>query len=192
MSLTKVRLKMLEKIAQAQGAQPDPGGAQTNVPATSNNTAVPTDPSPPVSQLYPIRNGFDSARVAIIDGLVKQLSMSANIATGGKYNLQSLKNQNFQFDPSSFASPDQKNLMVFFQKTFNTLLNRGQDFNQPVSSTQLNSWVSYLLQSPELANLSQVNPTGQIAQKAPIQGNFKDTIREALARLQPTVPTRKA
>jgi len=190
--MTKVRLKMLQKIAQAQGAQPNPGGDQTNVPATSNNTSVPSDPSPPASQLYPIRNGFDAARVVILDGLVKQLSVAANVATGGKYNLQNLKNENFQFDPSEFASPDQKNLMVFFQKVFFTLLNRGQNFNQPVNAAQLNSWVSYLLQSPELANLSQINPTGQIAQKAPVSGNFKDTIREMLARLQPTVPTRRA
>src|SRR5579863_8794000 len=105
MSPAKVRLKILRKIAQAQGAtgldpgapgsQPNPAGTQANVPATSNNTQVPQDPSPPASQLYPIRNGWDSARVAIIDGLVRQLSVAANVATSGKYNLQNLRNNNF-------------------------------------------------------------------------------------------------
>jgi hypothetical protein len=191
MSLSKFRLKMLQKIAQAQGEQANPGGTQTNVPATSNNTQVPQDSSPPASDLYNIRGGYDSTRVGIINGLVKILSTAANTATNGKYNLQILRNQNFTFDPSEFTSPDQKNLMVFFQKVYKTLLNNGQEFAQPVNATQLSNMVNFLLQSPELANLSQVNPTGQIAQKAP-PGNFKDNIREQLARLQPTVPTRRA
>lgn len=202
MSLAKVRLKILRRIAQAQGAtgtdpgaqgsQPNPAGAQANVPGTSNNTQVPPDPSPPASQLYPIRNGWDSARVAIIDGLVRQLSVAVNVATNGKYNLQNLRNNNFTFDPSEFGSPDQKNLMLFFLKVYKTLLHNGQNYTQPVSATQINDMANFLLQSPELANLSQVNPTGQIAQKVPIPGNFKDTIREMVARLQPTVPTRRA
>lgn len=191
MSLAKIRLKMLQKIAQAQGAQNNPGGTQTNVPSTSNNTQVQPDPSPPASDLYNIRSGYDSARVGIINGLVRQLSAAANVATSGKYNLQILRNQNFTFDASEFNSPDQKNLMLFFLKVYKTLLNNGQEFTQAVNATQLTNMINYLLQSPELANLSQVNPTGQIAQKAPIKGNFKDTIREQLARLQPTVPTRR-
>ena len=184
MSLTKIRLKLLQKIAQTQGDQNNPGGDATNMPATSNNIAVPPDTSPSVSQLYPIRNGFDSARASIIDGLIRQLSVAVNVATDGKYNLQKLRNINFQFDPSEFGSPDQKNLMLFFQKVFKTLLNSGQTFTQPINAVQLNNMVTFLLQSPELANLSQVNPTGQIAQKAPIKGNFKDIIREQLARLR--------
>jgi hypothetical protein len=190
MSLSKIRLKMLEKIAQAQGEQANPGVTQTNVPATSNNTQVQPDPSPPASDLYDIRGGYDAARVGIINGLIRQLSVAVNVATSGKYNLQILKNQNFTFDPSEFTSTDQKNLMLLFQKVYKTLLNNGQEFTAPVNAAQLTNMINYLLQSPELANLSQVNPTGQLAQKAPIKGNFKDTIREQLMRLQPTVPTR--
>lgn len=190
MSAVKLRLKILTRLAQATGAIPTT--STTNVPATSNNTAVPPDPSPLASSLYPsIRIGFDSARVAIIDSLVRILSSAANIATNGKYNLQNLRNQNFLFDPSEFASPDQKNLMVFFQKVYKTLLNNGQAFTVAVSAEQLQQMIPFLLQSPELANLSVVNPTGQIAQKAP-PGNFKDNIRELVARLQPTVLTRRA
>lgn len=207
MSLARTRLKMLQKIAQVAGSPPSPGSPASppspsspadpgapSVPGTTQpTTTVPADPSPPASQLYPtVRNGYDSTRVNIIDSLVRQLSSATNVATQGKYNLQQLRNSNFQFDPSQFASPDQKNIMLLFLKVYKTLLNNGQNFTQPVSAQQLNGYVSLILQSPELANLSQVNPTGQIAQKAPIPGNFKDTIRELVARLQPTVPTRRA
>lgn len=210
MSLARTRLKILQKIAQAvPGSPPSPMPAgdpaspaspasptspnAPTVPGTPQNTTVPVDPSPPASQLYPtLRVGFDANRVGIIDALVKQLSSATNVATDGKYNLQQLRNNNFQFDPSQFSSPDQKNIMNLFNKVYKTLLNSGQTFNQAVSAQQLSNYVAIILQSPELANLSQVNPTGQIAQKQPIPGNFKDTIRELVARLQPTVPTRRA
>lgn len=190
MSLAKVRLKILQKIAQTV---PTDAATSTATPNATTSTPVPADPSPLASSLYPgIRQGFDSARVTIIDNLVKMLSSATNVATSGKYNLQILRNQTFQFDPSSFPSPDQKNLLVFFLKVYKTLLNSGQNFEQPVTAEKLAQMVPYLLQSPELANMAQINPTGQIAQKSPIPGNFKDNIRDLVARLQPTVTTRRA
>jgi hypothetical protein len=188
MSLTKTRLKILKRIAQAAGA---PSAPANPMPATSNNIAVPPDPSPSASSLYPyLRAGFDANRITIVDQLCHILSTAANMATSGKYNLQNLRNKNFQFDPSEFADPNQKNLMVFFLKVFRTLLNSGEPFVAPVSAEQLKQMIPTLLQSQELSNLSQMSPTGQIAQKFP--GNFKDNIRDLIARLQPTVPTRRA
>lgn len=190
MSLAKVRLKILQKIAQTV---PTDAPTSTATPNATSTTPVPADPSPLASSLYPgIRRGFDSARVAIIDSLVRMLSSAANIATNGKYNFQILRNQTFQFDPSSFTGTDQKNLMVFFLKVYKTLLNNGQTFDQPVSGEKLQQMVAYLLQSTELNNLASINPTGQIAQKSPIPGNFKDNIRDLVSRLQPTVTTRRS
>ena len=190
MSPAKVRLKILQKIAQTVPSDPT---TSTATPNATTNAAVAPDPSPLASSLYPtIRVGWDSARVSIIESLVRTLSMAANIATNGKYNLQILRNQNFQFDPSSLTDSDQKNLMVFFLKVYKTLLNAGQPFTQALTPDQVTAMIPYLLQSPELANLSTINPTGQIAQKTPISGNFKDGIRDLVARLQPTVTTRRA
>src|SRR5579864_8569697 len=191
MSAAKFRLKLLTKLAQTVVSQPATSNATT--PNTTTNAAVPPDPSPLASSLYPtIRVGFDPARVSIIETLVKMLSLGANIATNGKYNFQNLRNQNFQFDPSSLTSPDQKNLLVFFLKVYKTLLNGGQPFTTAVTADQVKQMVPFLLQSPELANLSQINPTGQISQKSNLSGSFKDNIRDLVARLQPTVPTRRA
>lgn len=188
MSLTKTRLKILRRIAQETGA-PAPDAPATATPADPP-VAPPPAPTLRASEAYPsIRVGFDAGRVAIIDNVVARLNIASNTITNGKYNFQVLKNNNFQFDPSEFSSPDQKNLMLFFQKVFQTLLNRGASYTQAVSSQAINTAVQYLLQSPELANLSQVNPAGPIAQKIP--GNFKDGLRELIARLQPTVPTQR-
>lgn len=191
MSAIKLRLKLLTKLAQTVVSQP--ATSNTVTPNATTNAAVPPDPSPLASSLYPtIRVGFDSARVSIIETLVKMLSSAINIATNGKYNFQNLRNQNFQFDPSSLSSPDQKNLLVFFLKVYKTLLNGGQPFTAALTADQVKQMVPFLLQSPELANLSQINPTGQIAQKSNLSGSFKDNIRDLVARLQPTVPTRRA
>lgn len=188
MSRVLARIKILQRIAQTVVSQP--ANTETTTANAPTNTTVPPDPSPLASSLYPtIRVGFDPARVVIIENLIRTLSLATNIATNGKYNLQNLKNQNFQFDPSGLTTPDQKNLTVFFLKVYKTLLNAGQPFTAVVSADQLQKSVLYLLQSPELANLSQINPTGQIAQKSQISGSFKDAIRELIARLQPTVTT---
>jgi hypothetical protein len=198
MSLMKFRLKILQKLAQQTGAAAAPAAptsstttTDANTPATTNNPATPPAPAIRASDIYPtVRIGFDPGRVVVIDSLVGILNTASQIATAGQYNLQVLRNLNFQFDPSSFTSPDQKNLMIFFQKVWKTLLNGGVAFTAPMPAATLNTDVQFLLQSPELANLSQMNPSGAISQKIP--GNFKDDIRNLIARLQPTVPTRRA
>lgn len=189
MSLTKTRLKILQKIAQTAGMQ----GAQTtttnSTPTTSNNTQVAPDPSSPASDYYPTLKAAFPNSWQRIDTLCRVLSKAVNVATNGKYNLQVLKDSNFTFDPSQFPSPDQKNIMVFFAKVYQTLLNRGQTFQQKTDPRQM---ISFLLQSSELNNLSQVNPTGQIAQQTHIQGSFKDTIVNLLNAIQPTISHQRA
>jgi hypothetical protein len=190
---SKVRLGLLYRVAQS--AQPT---ALLGQPAYSQGAPPPggsitPDPSPPATSLYPtIRTGFNTRRSNIIDNLVKQLSVAVNTATMGQYNLLSLRDNSFQFDPSQFKSPDQKNLIVLFQKVYNSLLNHGETFQQEVNANQLHTMIQSLLQSPELNNLSTVNPTGQISQNVSTHGDFKNAIRELLISLQPTTPVRRA
>lgn len=168
-----LRKKIIEKLAQQATIQP----AQQQVP-----------PAPTIlaSLAYPsIRSGYTSAQVNIIDDLVNKLNVATHLATNGSYNLQVLKNMNFIFDPSSFSSPDQKNLLLFFSQVFNKLLNNGNTFPAPISNQQLAGNVSTLLQSSALMNLSQINPTGPVAQK--LSSSLQQDIKDDLTRLVPNV-----
>lgn len=171
----KLRKKILEKLAQQATTTPQPAQQQ-----------VPPAPAILASTAYPnIRSGYTSAQINIIDSLVSKLNNAAQLATNGSYNLQVLKNNSFIFDPSSFPSPDQKNLLLFFSQVFHRLMNNGNRFEAPVSSQQLSTNVSALLRSQALMNLSQINPTGPVAQK--VSPNLQQDIKDDLTRLIPNV-----
>ena len=87
----------------------------------------------------------------------------------GQYNFQKLKNNGFQFDTSSFSDPNAKNLMIFFQQVFKTLLNSGNAFQQPAQPQQVSGWANSLIQS---SNLSQLSANGDLVQ------SIKNTLSE--------------
>ncbi len=196
----KLRIRIWKKIAQVEGAAPAPSApAAPSAPSAPGAPAVPTTatpssplPPPPAltaSEAYPsIRTGWDAARIVIIDSLGSKLNLAAHIITNGEYNLQILRDKSFNFDPSSFPSPDQKNIMLFFKKVYQLLLNSGRPFNKPLTTGQIVQLVNQLGQSPELRNLAQVNPTGTLAQK--LGGNLQDMIRNDLTRLGSVAPVR--
>lgn len=178
----KLRIKILEKMAQA-----NPAPAPTGQPAQS-----PTLPPPPAFQasaIYPgIRSGFNVASVPIIDNLINLLNTAVHYASGGKVNFQVFRNENFNFDASQSPSVDQKNLMNLSKKVYTTLLNNGNGFSQPLTGQQIADMTDRLLASQEYNNLSKVNPTGPLALKIP--GNLKTNIYNNLTYLRLANPPR--
>lgn len=171
------RTRLLKRIAQAQGAAPPVA-----------NTAAPAPPPPfQASSAYPgIRNGFNSASIALIDQLCNILNTALQYASNGKANFQIFRNNNFNFDTSGAADADQKNLMIFSQLLYRTLLNSGNPFPQLLNGAQIQNMVQRLSNLPALASLSQTNPTGIIAQKIP--GNLKTNILTQLQYLTAANP----
>jgi hypothetical protein len=168
---------MLRRVAQAATGTPT---APTTTPA-----AAATPPPPPAfqaSSVYPgIRKGFSSASVSLIDQLCSLLNMAVHYASNGKDNFQVFRNNNFNFDTSGAASVDQKNLMILSQMVYRTLLNSGNAFVQPLTGQQIQDMVGRMINSSALSSLSQINPTGTIAQKVP--GNLKTNIATYLQYL---------
>ncbi len=173
--MNKFISRLLKKIAQ-----------ETTVPTEGTTPKqLPPAPNMPASQAYPsIMSGYTSAQIGIINNLVNILNIATHQATGGAYNLQVLKNKGFSFDPSSLPSPDQKNLLNFFLKVYQKLLNSGNKFQHRLSNEEIAGLVQQLLSATELSNLSQINPSGPIAQK--IQGNLQQDIKNYLILLAPT------
>jgi len=181
----KLRLKIIKKLAQT--------ATTTTTPTTSGNTA-PVAPAPllDIWSAYPdLMKAYNEHQIQILNGLVHRLSTIANQMTAGKYNFQTLRNASFQFDPSEFSDPNTKNLMLFFLKVFKSLLNSGNAFaTNPINPTQLGAMVNNLMQATELNSLSQVNPTGPVANQQAGNNDLPQTIRNNLQALQPNVVAR--
>lgn len=174
----KSRLKILAKIAQ-----------QTDVPPSTSDTSTPIKPgiaSPPnflASSIWGwLNNSYNSYSITLIDRLISILNIALHYASNGQNNFQTLKNKNFQIDSSAAGTVDAKNLINLSMLIFKTLLNNGNQFPQKVTPDQIYHWVQTISNSQPLLNLSQLSPTGAIAQKIP--GNFRDNILNLLRTLQ--------
>lgn len=195
----KLRMKILSKLAQtvpgspASPASPASPTAPTspNAPTTPSSTQAATIPPPPAFQASGawgwMGNVYNSNSVGFIDSLVDLLNKALHYASSGKFNWQILRN-NFNVDASAAGSVDAKNLLNLSKLVHQTYLNGGNAFPQKVTGTQIATWNTSVSQSQAFLNLSQLNPTGLVAQKI---GNPKDSILNILrelARYNPVQP----
>jgi len=162
----KNRKKVFEKIAQV---------------AVPINPATPAAVTPPTefkaSALVPnINVAFTPISVLYIDQLVNLLNTALHYSTSGKINFQILKNMNFTLDSSGLPSPDQKNLVKISEKIYNMFLTKTM-----ITPNQIDMFVTAMLASQEISNLSSVNPSGPIAQKV---GNLRANIIIILNKLK--------
>jgi len=84
-------------------------------------------------------------------------------------------------DSSGEKSVDSKNLLNLATLIYRTYLNSGNQPLQKVTSEQIAQWNSQVNQSQSFLNLSQLSPTGTLAQKMP--GSIKDKILNLLREL---------
>jgi len=159
----KERLKILTKIAQ-----------QATTPTAPTTTMVPP-PGFQASSIFGwLGSVYNTQTVSSLNNLCSTLNIALHYVSNGQFNWQVLRGNGFQVDPSGAPNVDAKNLINLSMLTYQTLLNAGNKPPQQVSPSQIATWVGMLSNSQALMNLSQVNPTGVIAQKIP--GNLKDTI----------------
>lgn len=170
------RIKILKRLAQL---------SQTPVPTetTAKETVLAAPPSFQASSAYPnIRTGYNSQSVQIIDSLISLLNNAIYYTTAGALNFLKFKENGFNFDASSAASTDQKNIMLFSKKVFQLLLNNGNTFDQPLTGQQVTNIANTLNSSIELSSLAQTAPTSTLSIK--IQGNLKTLISSYLEYLK--------
>lgn len=181
----KERLKLLTRIAQA--ATPDP----TASVAVGAPAAV-TPPPPPAFQASGawgwITNDYNSYTVSVINNLISMLNTALHISSKGQFNWLILRGNSFQVDPSGVPSIDTKNLLKLSQMVYKTFINNGNQFKQKPTSEQIQNWGTAITGSQPFLNLSQLNPTGPIAQKIP--GSLKDDILNLIRLLNMYNPLR--
>lgn len=167
----KERLKLLTRIAQTAAT------STTGLPQTTPTPAASVPPPPGVqaSALWPaLATAYNSQTVQQINGLVALLNTALHYSSNGQYNFQILKNDNFQVDQSGFPSMDTKNIFLVCSIVYKTFINAGHDFAAKPTGIQIKGWGDSLIASQPYLNLSQLNPTGPLAQK--VRGNPKDQI----------------
>jgi hypothetical protein len=183
----KLRLKILNKIAQAvPGAPASPASPPSpTAPTTPDSTTKATVASPPTFQASGawgwMNNVYNSYSVTTLDKLVSLLHTALHYASDGKHNFQTLKNNSFNVDSSGEKSIDSKNLLNLSSLIYKTYLNAGNQPPAKITPEQITMWNNQVNQSQSFLNLSQLSPTGTLAQKIP--GNLKENIQNSLREL---------
>lgn len=151
-----LRYRILAKLAQTQAPQTP----QSDTTPTQS-VAAPT--APPADLFVHLAEGYNGATVALLTNLTAQLNTALHYASGGKFNFQSIVNNNMDL---SGVSPDAKNVGALSQRIYNTFLNRKNSFNgKKVPPATIHSWTAAITNSAEYNNLSQIAPTSQLSIK---------------------------
>lgn len=186
----KLRLKMLNKLAQAvPGAPGSPASpaspaspTATTTPTSTTAAVVPPPPAFTASGAWGwMGNVYNSASVGFLNALVGILNTALHYSSQGKHNWQTLRNNSFNVDPSGEKSVDTKNMLNLSKLVYQSYLNGGNQFPAQVTGAQIATWNNAVLQAQPYLNLSQLNPTGAVQQKIP--GNLKDNIANILRQL---------
>jgi len=179
----KDRLKILSRIAQQTN-----GTLPQNTVETTAVVAPP--PSFVASQIWGwLGNDYSSTTLTTINNLISLLNTVLHYSSNGQFNFQILRNEGFQVDPSGVPSIDTKNLINLSLLIYRTFLNNGNRFPQKTTPHQIATWCDMVANSQAFLNLSQLSPTGIIAQKVP--GNLKDNILNFLRYLEMANPVQQ-
>lgn len=178
----KERLRLLTRIAQtAATTGTTPTAASTTTPATPAPTiAAPPSFSPLTGPWAFITQAYNAPTVQYISYLLGLVNTMMHYATNGEYNLQKNQNDLGQLDPSAASSVDGKNIILLAKMFYNTFINHGKPFETPVRPEQIANWVATISNSQPLMNLSQINPTGPLAQQlnntSKMDGSFRQNV----------------
>ncbi|CAM6006390.1 unnamed protein product [Sphagnum balticum] len=179
---TKVRIKLLERIAQAAGTPAttgNPQGAQT----TTTTTVTPAQPSMDLATLFGQINlpgGWDSSRIPYIGRILDNLDRAANASTNGKINLRSMWPTFPDGVESGYTSPT-SDILRLMRKAYQQFLNKGVKYTKQLSAAEVSQRVGALLHAPEIDKLQQVNLSGPIG----LAGISLESIRDDLTNMIP-------
>lgn len=178
----KLRLQLFKKIAKV--------GEEINtdkVVQKTPNLGMPPPFSAP--NKYPsLRQAFDNPSIEAIDNLSDLINSSLYYASNGKYNMAKLFNENFNYTASDIppTAKDLKLLLLFAKDIFNKLYNRGIEYKNKLKNEQYLDKINSLLESVNLNNLSQINPSSQLAVK--LGANIKTKIIDILNYMKNIAP----
>lgn len=160
----KVRLKILNKLAQAvPGAPPSPESPTAPTEPTST-TAKPTKhPSQPATAMMNVATGWPNW-VPQINGLVHKIDVAIIAGTDQKYNFNDLFQNRFPTGvDTEFPPPDPtKDIIGFGRLIYQQIMNNGTPFRESLKHEDMRRRVNLLLRAPQLQKFQQVNVKGPL------------------------------
>lgn len=167
----KLRLKMLNKLAQAvPGAPASPASpsspASPDAPTTPTSpTATPSkSPSPPASSMMNLGVGWPNF-VPQLDKFISKVDKVIIAGTKNKFNFNELFQNKFPSGvETDFAPPDPTGDVIRFAKQiFGYVMNNGAPFRGALQHADMRNRIYALLNSPYLTKFQQVNMRGPLA-----------------------------
>ncbi len=145
-----------------------------------------TPPSFLASARYALILGFEQNAVFQIDKIVNYLNQALFYASGGKYNLNYLAQNNFNITVPT-SDREVRLLLGFSKDLYTWLLNNGAPYKEKLNKEAFEYRINKLLSTYSLNNLSQVNVTGPLASKL---GNIKVELINSLNLLKKFAPSK--
>ena len=180
--MKKYRLKIFQRIIEAQAATPDPAGTDSGQP-TSTQSTVNGSPNPITTDQFP---GFDVAWGANYKDLANQLLDTLNqgiyILTIGEQDFSRLRSSNFTSDSTKFdAFAD--SVIAFSGLVYKMIFGQGKPLTEAVPNKK--EIISYLISNFN-SNVSIPNNLNNKFPESFLQskiGNFKTKVNGILNSL---------
>lgn len=146
--MIKIRKKILEKLAQ----ETTPGATQTTQPAAELGS--PTAFS--ASSKYPsLRIGFNTpGAVNIIDTMSNYLNSVLFYASNGKFDMEKLFQQKFNFTGSETSDRNVRLLIMLGKEIYDTIYNKGELYKEPLTKEEFIEKIKRLQNSQSINNLA--------------------------------------
>ena len=167
----KLRIKILEKMAQAAPTTPTP---------TTAPPALPPPPAVPGMLLVNREKEYNGPTVTLMSNLAKMLNDAMHYSSQGKDNFQKIIDRTL--DQTSVG--DQKNAATVSQLFYNTFLNKGALFNRKVRPNEISTWVNDILNNGQYRAMSSINP----AITAKLGYNLQDRLMQTLNNIKSNNP----
>jgi hypothetical protein len=169
---SKLRSKLLEKIAQATPVETGPA----TVPGSPSKCDV-------VSYFGSVIKGWQNQNVSFIQEIIDDLNESIYVLSQGQIDFNKLRVQSFNVDAGKYPDRILKNIVKFSQQVYSLLLtDQGKDFAAPLTPETRELKINQLT-----SNLGTVGiPDGSINQFlfSKIGGNLKTKLMTNLKNIK--------
>lgn len=167
----KLRIKILEKMAQPAPTSPTP---------TTAPPALPPPTPVPGMLLVNREKEYNGPTVTLMGQLAKILNDAMHYCSQGKDNFQKIIDRTL--DHTSVG--DQKNAATVSQMFYDNFLNKGVLFNRKVRPNEINTWAKAILDNGQYRAMSSMNP----AITAKLGYNLQDRLMQILNNIKSNNP----
>lgn len=181
--MTMKRLKIFEKIIQAQDATTTPPTTTTDIAAAPKPTTVPGSPTAVTVDMFPtFVQAWGANFKQSVNNLIDTLNWAIFSMTVGQQDFFKLKSNSFQGDSTKFDGFT-NSIIGFSKQVFNLMLNEGKPIAAPMKNKKeiISKLLASINQNSAIhETLTNVFPQNFLQSKI---GNFKPKVISILTQM---------